>query len=152
MQLGLGNTHNSLGNLGKALSFYQDFTILMKELYEAWPDNVSFKNGLAISYSKLGETHTKLGNLDKALIFFEEHSRLEKELYEANKQNVSFKNGLAISYCNFAVFYRNYQNDTNSADTLFRQAEKLWSELVADFPQYVEFSRNLKHVREKLGE
>jgi tetratricopeptide (TPR) repeat protein len=73
---------------------------LSKELYEAYPQNVDFKNGLAISYfknglaisySKLGETHTSLGNLEQALKFFEDFSKLFKELYEAYPQNVSFK-------------------------------------------------------------
>ncbi len=43
---------------------------LFEELYEAYPQNVEFKNGLAISYSRLGDTHRALGNLDHALTFF----------------------------------------------------------------------------------
>ena len=45
---------------------------LGKELHEVFPQNVSFKNGLAISYSKVGETHAALGNLEKALKYFEQ--------------------------------------------------------------------------------
>ncbi|MEN9611615.1 MAG: hypothetical protein RLZZ628_2429, partial [Bacteroidota bacterium] len=33
---------------------------LGEELYALYPANVGFKNGLAISYSKLGETHAEL--------------------------------------------------------------------------------------------
>ena len=54
--------------------FFEEFTRLMKELYIRETTNVNFKDGLAISYSKLGETHTKLGNLNKALNFFEKCS------------------------------------------------------------------------------
>lgn len=61
------------------------------KLYEADPNNVFFKNGLAISYSKLDETHTTLGNSKKALELFEEYTKLKKELYEADPNNVSFK-------------------------------------------------------------
>jgi len=46
--------------LDQALEFFEDEIDLFKELYEAYPNNVSFKNGLAISYSKLGATHTAL--------------------------------------------------------------------------------------------
>jgi hypothetical protein len=57
----LGETHTALGNLQQALTFFEDETRLFEELYAAYPANVSFKNGLAISYEKLGETHTALG-------------------------------------------------------------------------------------------
>jgi hypothetical protein len=40
---------------------------LFKELYESQPNNVGFKNGLAISYEKLGSTYIVLGNWKKAL-------------------------------------------------------------------------------------
>jgi len=148
----LGKTHTSLENLDKALTYFEQRSNLVKELYETFPQNVDFKNGLAISYQYLGNTHTSLGNLDKALTYFEQFSYLEKELYEAFPQNVAFKNGLAASYYKLAFFYKDDQNDPDSANTLFGKAEKLWSELAADFPQYVEFSRNLKQVRKDLGE
>jgi hypothetical protein len=50
----------------------------IKELHEAFPQNVFFKNGLTISYEKLGATHKALGNLEQALTYFEEYNRLEK--------------------------------------------------------------------------
>ncbi|MEM9195447.1 MAG: peroxidase family protein, partial [Myxococcota bacterium] len=59
----------ALGSLDKALTYYEQRSQLGEELYAAYPNNVSFKNGLAISYSKLGETHSALGSLDKALTF-----------------------------------------------------------------------------------
>ena len=86
----IGNFHKTTGNLDKALTFFDQDAQLSKELYEDYPQNVSFKNGLAISYEKLGETHSALGNLDKALTFFDERSRLGKELYEDYPQTVSF--------------------------------------------------------------
>ncbi|MCB9354185.1 MAG: hypothetical protein H6575_06430 [Lewinellaceae bacterium] len=51
---------------------------MTKELYESYPQHVGFKDGLAISYSKLGSTHSALGNLEKALQFFEQYNQLEK--------------------------------------------------------------------------
>jgi tetratricopeptide (TPR) repeat protein len=148
----IGNSYAMLEKLDEALTFFQKYLQLIKELYEEWPQNISFKRGLAIANSKVGTTQTSLGNWENALTYFEEDSRLQKELYETWPQNVEFKNGLAISYRNFAIFYRNYLGDQKSANTLLLQAEKLWSELAADFPQYIEFSRNLKQVREDLAD
>ncbi|MEZ4826583.1 MAG: hypothetical protein R3C61_09870 [Bacteroidia bacterium] len=50
----------------------------MSNSIEAYPNNVSFKNGLAISYEKLGETHTALGQLDRARAFFEQYHQAGK--------------------------------------------------------------------------
>ena len=87
----LGNTYTSLGNLDKALGFYEEYHRLAAALYEANPNNVEFKNGLAISYQYLGNTQTSLGNLDKALRFYEEYHRLEKELYATYPNNAGVK-------------------------------------------------------------
>jgi hypothetical protein len=95
----IGGYHTTTGNLDKALEFFEEYTRLEKELYEAYPNNVSFKNGLAISYAKLGETHTELGNLDKA------SNKKAKEYYQLSKnlwtqlvnefpQNAEFKSNL----------------------------------------------------------
>jgi hypothetical protein len=46
----------------EALAFFEKTKNLCEELYDAFPTNVSFKNDLAISYSKLGETQASLGN------------------------------------------------------------------------------------------
>ena len=46
---------------------YQDFNKFMKELYEAYPNNVEFKGNLATSYQYLGNAHIGLGDLGKGL-------------------------------------------------------------------------------------
>ncbi|MCK5538996.1 MAG: tetratricopeptide repeat protein, partial [Bacteroidales bacterium] len=79
----IGSFYQTYGNLDKALKYFQERSRLGKELYESQPQNVGFKNGLAISYSKLGQTHTALGNLDKALKYFQEETELFEELYES---------------------------------------------------------------------
>jgi len=146
----IGNFYKTTGNLDKALTFFDERSRLGKELYEAYPQNVSFKNGLAISYEKLGDTHSALGNLDKALTFFDERSRLGKELYEAYPQNVSFKNGLAISYVKLGVFNRDERSDAAKARRYFEQAEALWAELVKSYPSYAEFQRNWSWIKDNL--
>ena len=87
-----------MGNLEKALEYYERQNNFEQELSIKHPQNLSFKNGLAISYSKLGDTQSSLGNIKKALKYFEEHSHIAEELYSSNPQNVTFKQTLAISY------------------------------------------------------
>jgi tetratricopeptide (TPR) repeat protein len=140
-----------LSGITYAKKYYEGRSELGKELYESNPQNVGFKNGLAISYSKLGETHSSLGNLDKALKYFEASFELTKSLYESNRQNVCFKNGLAVSYAKLAVFYRDKKNDKEQAKTYFFKAKSLWQALVNDFPKYVEFKKYLEMTNKSLN-
>ncbi len=147
----LGNYHNTIGNLERALGYFDDDLELTKALYEDYPDNVGFKNGLAISYSKLGSTHTALGNLERALGYFEERSRLGKALYEDYPDNVAFKNGLAISYIQLGFFYEQAENKAKENE-YYLLSKKLLTELVKQFPQYVDFKKNLDWVTRKLSD
>jgi tetratricopeptide (TPR) repeat protein len=113
---------------------------------------VEFKNGLAISYSKLGETHTSLGNLDKALELYNDEVKLFEELYAANPNNVAFKNGLAISYYQLGRFYQDKKHDKKQARIYFEECQTLWTELATSFPSYVEFQKNLEWVQDRLSE
>ena len=93
----LGSTHTSLGNLDKALSFYEEYNKLEKELYAAYPNNVDFKNGLAVSYYKLGEfsnEHKK--DKKQAKIYFQEAEKLWLALVKDAPQYAQFKNFLGI--------------------------------------------------------
>jgi hypothetical protein len=77
----LGETHSALGNLDKALTFFQERFLLGKELYEAYPQNVSFKNGLAISYAKLGIfSRDERGDSAKARSYFGQAATLWTDL------------------------------------------------------------------------
>ena len=122
----------------------------MKELYGAYPQNVSFKNGLTVSCSKLGSMYMTLGNLDKALFFFEKDIELSKELYSTYPQNVSFKNGLAISYSKLGRFYRDKKGDKSKAKEYFQQCYSLWKELSETYPSYAEFRNNFNWAKDAL--
>ncbi len=147
----IGNYEQSTGNLEKALWFYEEYNRLKKELYAAYPTNVSFKYSLAISYSKLGQTHTALGNLEKALGFFEKDLELTKELYAANPTNVSFKNSLAISYSKLGETYTDLGN-LEKALGFFEEYNRLEKELYAANPTNVSFKNSLAISYSKLGE
>jgi tetratricopeptide (TPR) repeat protein/type II secretory pathway predicted ATPase ExeA len=146
----IGNYHTAIGNLDKALSYFDDAVQLFNELYQSYPTNVGFKNGLAISYSKLGETHSSLGNLDKALSYFEDSNKLMNELYQSYPTNVGFKNGLAISYCKLAQIAQQ-QNNTAQARLYFEQAATLWKALVREAPLVVQYQRFLQQVKQDLA-
>jgi tetratricopeptide (TPR) repeat protein len=143
---------SALGNIDTALGFYENYYMLMKELYVGFPTNVLYKNNLAISYSKLGETHTDLGNLDTALRFYEKDIALSKELHADFPTNVAYKNGLAVSFYKLGAFNRDKLTDKTQARVYFQQAESLWKELVHDAPMFVQFQKNLGVVQKVLAD
>ncbi len=147
----LGATHSSLGDLDKALGFFEESNKLVKELYAAYPTNAEFKNGLAISYSKLGQMHSSLGDLGKALGFFEKDNQLEKELYAAYPTNVEFKNNLAISYSKLGHTHSSL-GGLDKALGFFEDETTLFEELYAAYPTNVDFKNGLAISYAKLGD
>ena len=86
-----------MGNLDKALGFYNDEVKLFEELYAANPNNVAFKNGMAISYYKLGVfSRDQLKNKTKARTYFKQAETLWLELVRDAPQYVQFKEFLGI--------------------------------------------------------
>jgi len=145
------NPHGSLGNLEKALQFYEQFSELEKQLYENYLENVSSKNGLAISYSRRGYTHWLTDNFKKALDFFEQYNKLAKQLYEEYPENVSFKSSLAISYQYLAITHSSLEN-LDSALPFCKQYNKLVKQLYESYPKNVQFKDNLATSCKKLGQ
>lgn len=92
----IASYHNTTGNLDMALGFFEDETEFFKELYAADPNNVSFKNGLAVSYSQLGRFYRdKKADKEKARQNFEQCYRLWQELAVACPAYVEFGKNLA---------------------------------------------------------
>lgn len=88
----LGETHTELGNLDQALMFFKDETVLFNELYKAYPENVSFKNGLAVSYFKLGVLFIdQSNNKNNAKAYFKKAQKLWSELVKQAPKHVDFQ-------------------------------------------------------------
>ena len=147
----IGNYHRDTGNLSLAMQAYQKMQDIFVALRNAEPDNVDFKDGLAISYERLGSTHSALGKLTEAMRLFKQYNQLSKELHASFPDNVSFKNGLAISYSKLGYTHSALGN-LNEALRLFEQYNQLEKELHASFPDNVSFKNGLAISYYKLGE
>ncbi len=146
----MGTYYTTVGNLERAMYFYEKCRVLSKELCALQPDNAYSKNELAIAYQHLGNTHTSLGNLDKASGFYEEYNRLEKELYAAYPNNVKFKNSLAISYSKLGETHTALGN-LDKALGFYEEYNRLEKELYAAYPNNVGFKNGLAISYSKLG-
>lgn len=87
----IGNFYENYGNLDKALKYFEERSSLGKELYEANPQNVGFKNGLAISYSKLGLFYRdEKEEQNKAFEYFQKAKRLWDALVQDFPSYIEF--------------------------------------------------------------
>ncbi|MFK8162007.1 MAG: hypothetical protein AB8H12_06035, partial [Lewinella sp.] len=89
----LGYTHSSLGNLPKALQFFEQQSALGQELHADYPDNVGFKNGLAISYANLA--HIASSKKEK-IAWFHKAEGLWSELATSFPDYVQFQKFLEM--------------------------------------------------------
>ena len=91
----IGETHRALGNLEKALQFFEEDAKLTKELYESYPQHVGFKNGLAVSYSQLGRFYRdKQPDSAKAKTYFQQCHLLWEDLAQTYPAYIEFQRNL----------------------------------------------------------
>ncbi len=147
----MGRYYTTVGNLDRAMYFYEKCRVLSNELCALQPDHKYNKNELAIAYQHLGNTHSSLGNLDKALGFYEEYNHLENELYAEYPNNVEFKFNLQISYEKLGDTYTALGKLEESL-RYYEEEHKLLRELHAPYPNNVSFKNGLAIAYSKLGE
>ena len=70
-------------------------TVLFEQLYEAYPQNVNFKNGLAISYVKLASIYLH-SDLAEAISYLQKAEKLFAELVDHAPGNVQYQQYLKI--------------------------------------------------------
>lgn len=94
----IGNFFTTYGNLDNALKYFEEYSRHEKELYESYPGNVGFKNGLAISYVNLGMLYAdNFDDTDKALNYFRQAELHFKELHQNFQGYKEFENNYNIT-------------------------------------------------------
>lgn len=101
----MGNYHQATGNLDQALCYFEERSRLGKELYDAYPDHVEFKNGLAISYAKLGQFYQQKNQQEKARFHFQAAEKLWAELVAAFPAFMEFQENLKEAKEDLANLY-----------------------------------------------
>ena len=90
--LKIGESYASLGNLNQALEYFEQYAEMRKELYSSHPQNVSFKNGLAITYAILAQFYRDHQNdPSKAKSYFQSAQQLWEELIITAPKYAEFK-------------------------------------------------------------
>ncbi len=83
-----------MGQLGKALEYYGEETKLFEELHRANPSDVSFKNGLAISYTKLAGVYFQQKDVPAAKINYQAAAAIWADMATQYPEYAEFNNNL----------------------------------------------------------
>lgn len=76
------------------MEYFEKDAQLTKELYTSYPENVSFKNGLAISYIKLGLIYEEKKESEKSKNWYKKAQTIWNEMVKAYPNYVEFKKNL----------------------------------------------------------
>jgi tetratricopeptide (TPR) repeat protein len=101
----IGNFHNTFGNLEKSLKYFDDYNRLTKELYDSDPNNVAFKNGLAISYINLG-------------VFYQDSKTVKKNAQKYFQKAKDLWEDLVNKFPNYVEFQKNLKWVNKTLDNL----------------------------------
>jgi tetratricopeptide (TPR) repeat protein len=145
-----GRYYETIGDLIKALMFYQEKPIIIAKLLKKDPSSPDHKNDLSISYSKLGNTYRTNGDLNKALEFNEQATTLLEQLHTAHPQRIEFMNNLAISYSKLGNTYY-AKSHLDKALDFFKKFAELSKQIHQDHPQHIGFKNVLAVSLTKLG-
>ena len=84
-----------MGDLSKALEYYEKYIKLKIELHEEYPQNVGLKNGLAIAYYKIGMFYKDYKNSRRrAYNYFQESEKILVDLLRDMPQSTIFSSFL----------------------------------------------------------
>jgi tetratricopeptide (TPR) repeat protein len=147
----VGDFYIKIGDLSSAMDTYWQMCSVAQQLNKLNPENTDFKNGLAISYSKLGQTHAEFGEINKALEFYQKQVSLSQELYQENPNQASFKNGLAISYSKLGDTHADL-GKLDKALEFYQKYNQLELELYQEYPNQVSHKNGLAISYSNLGQ
>lgn len=84
----LGGIYEATGDWKNALENYQERNRIGLEIYQSSPENLQYKNGLAISYARLGTFHLNQNEVSESLNHFLQSRTLFGELWEATQGQI----------------------------------------------------------------
>ncbi|MBC7893455.1 MAG: hypothetical protein H7Y12_14660 [Sphingobacteriaceae bacterium] len=127
----MGGIEETRGRLEQALSFYKRQTKLFEELHQANPDDVSLKNGLAVSYEKVAHLAERQEDYAQAWAYWVRAYQLYTELVNAGIQQKSIL--VQWTFCFYHLGrLRAMSGEFEEALELLREGQRLILELHAN--------------------
>ncbi len=146
-----GDVYQSEGNMPEALRCFQVYNSLMQSLHDDYPQQISYKNCLGISFERLGDVYRSEGNMTEALRCFQVSNSLIQSLHSDYPGQVSYKNSLGVSFSKLGDVYQSEGNMTEAL-RCHKAFNSLMQSLHDNYPQQVRYKHNLGISFLKLGD
>lgn len=116
------------------------------------PQNVDFKQKLAVLYEELGKFYRQSANsnLVKAIEYSQKANAIFKDIHEAYLEDPNHTYSLAVSYMMTAEILETRHEYRDSIAT-YEQMRQLFSNLKQQFPENNDYSEDLKWVTSKIA-
>lgn len=137
-----GVYYDNIGDLVATRKCHENYNSIYQNLLALDPEDNDYKNGLAISYSKLGGIYEQTGDWQNALTNYQEDFRITKEIYESSPGNLTYKNGLAISYSKLGGIYEQ-TGEWQNALTNYQEQNRIGKEIYESSPGNLSYKNGL---------
>jgi tetratricopeptide (TPR) repeat protein len=145
----VGNSYRRVGKFVEAEKAHSSGIDIRKKLVAGDPDNVTDKENLAISWSRLADVFWDEGNYAQTLNDSNEAISIMKNLVEYNRSNQFFDEELADSYALAGSALRRLDRQ-DDAIRAYQSALVIRQALANAQPENVERSRKLEWTRQQL--
>jgi eukaryotic-like serine/threonine-protein kinase len=145
----VGNSYRRVGKFGEAEKAHSSGIEIRKKLVAGDPNNVMYKDNLAVSWSRLADVFWDKGDYAQALSGWNEAISIMKNLVEYHRGNQFFDEELAYSHdsAGSALTRLDRRDDAIRA---YRSALAIRQVLAKAQPENVERSRNLEWTLQQL--
>lgn len=116
----------------------------------ARPNDLKYRNDVALTYNNLGKVQSRTGQLEKAAASYAQAIELQRELVRAAPAQMGYRCDLGISYNNLGLTQSKLRQSPD-AERSFRQALDLQETLLRQNPHDVELRSSLGGIHNNLG-
>jgi tetratricopeptide (TPR) repeat protein len=149
--LALGDLHRDLGQVEKALEFYQGALAIAKELHQRAPQIADYARDLGVSYERLGYLHRESSQAAQAIEFYHEALAIAEDLHQRNPRNVNFARDLGLSHEHLGELYLGLGQGAQALE-FYQRALAIAEELLQSNPHNADFAIDLVGIDQRLGD
>ncbi|MDD2815282.1 MAG: tetratricopeptide repeat protein [Thiotrichaceae bacterium] len=147
----VGNLYlDILGNVNKALDYYQQSSKLLQQLVTQDPNNAQALRDVSISFNKLGDIYLQLNQTEKALDYYQQALKIRQQGVKQDPNNAQALRDVSISFENLGDIYLQL-NQTDKALDYYQQDLKISQQGVTQDPNNTQALRDVSVSFNNLG-
>ncbi len=147
----LGRAYSFDGRFSEGEVWYQKMHDQAEQWVSQEPDNLHAHDLLSVSLRKLGDTRKLMRDDQAAIRYYTEAITFGREVCASSPGNRRFKRSLALALDDLAEVFT-HQRDNVRAHALYREAERLFLEMIQNDPEDLDNQLGLILLASRPGE